>query len=134
METYVLFFAVAILFAILGYLAGRAAAKALFEREKKKWESEIRKEAIKQSRSVIEGRVSEQLAPFLPDFSYSPSDARFLGSPIDLIVFDGLSNGEAREIVFVEVKKGSAYLTEREREVRDLVEEKRVRWELYRIP
>jgi predicted Holliday junction resolvase-like endonuclease len=120
--------------AVVGYLVGRAIERLASRRERQRREEEIRREAIRQSRSVIEGRVSEQLAPFLPGFSYSPSDARFLGSPIDLIVFEGLSDGRPREIVFVEVKKGGSSLTEREKAVRDLVEGKKVRWELYRIP
>jgi predicted Holliday junction resolvase-like endonuclease len=123
-----------VLFAAAGYLFGRAIAKASFERRKREWEKDLREKAIKQSRSVIEGKVSEQLAPFLPNFVYSPGDARFLGSPVDFIVFDGLSAGSPREIVFVEVKKGSSALNGREKAVRDLVEERKVRWEVYRIP
>jgi len=132
MEYYLLF--LIFISAVAGYLIGRAIARASFERKKKRWEEGIRREAIKQSRSVIEGKVSEQLAPFLPDFIYAPSDARFLGSPIDIVVFNGLSDGLPKEIVFVEVKKGSSALTERERAIRELVENKKVRWELYRIP
>jgi len=116
--------------AVVGYLVGRAIERSALKRR----EEEIRRTAIRQSRSVIEGRVSEQIAPFLPGFSYSPSDARFLGSPIDFVVFEGLSDGRPMEIVFVEVKKGASSLTEREKAVRDLVEGKKVRWELYRIP
>jgi len=36
--------------------------------------------------------------------SSNPKDARFLGTPLDFIVFDGLDEGEVRRIVFVEVR------------------------------
>jgi predicted Holliday junction resolvase-like endonuclease len=67
-------------------------------------EGEIRKDAISRSRSVTVGKVSEQLVPYLPGFGYNPKDARFLGSPVDFLVFDGLDEGELRGLVFVEVK------------------------------
>jgi predicted Holliday junction resolvase-like endonuclease len=33
-------------------------------------------------------------------------DIRFLGSPVDLVVFDGLAEGQVRRLIFVEVKSG----------------------------
>src|SRR5574337_600502 len=69
-------------------------------------EQHIREDAIKKSEAVIRGMVTQHLRPFFPDFAYSPKDARFLGTPIDLIVFDGLSEGAVRNVVFIEVKKG----------------------------
>ena len=90
-----------------------------------------RAEAIGQSRATLGGLFTEQLSPYLPEFRYDPTDARFLGSPIDLIVFRGLSSDTPEEIVFIEVKTGkNAKLTKRERRVRELVEERKVRWEL----
>ena len=91
------------------------------------------KKAFKdRSRSVVKGLVTEQMAPMLGDFPGDLSDARFLGSPIDYIVFDGLSDGDVDEIVFVEVKTHRGVnLTSSERAVRDAVNEKRVRWVQY---
>ncbi len=90
------------------------------------WKSEeersIRQDAIKRSREVIHGKVTEHLIPFFPSFPWNPADARFLGSPIDFIVFDGLSEGEVREIILVEVKSGTRrVLTPRERSVEKCV-------------
>jgi len=53
-------------------------------------DNQIREEAIKKSRQVLEGKFKEQLAPILPEFNYNPTDARFLGSPVDFVVFNGL--------------------------------------------
>ncbi len=109
--------------------------KALLEQWKLDMEEEIRQDAAKRSKSVMLGQITEHLVPFLPDFKYNPKDARFLGTPVDLIVFDGLSEGQLKQVVFIEVKSGaSKQLTQREKQVRDTVLDKRVCWELFYQP
>jgi len=102
-----------------------------------KWQSEMeqaRKTAITQSRAVLGGKFTEQMVPFFPDFKYDPTEVRFIGSPIDMIVFPGLSRGDPEEIVILEVKTGkSAQLTPAQKKIRQLVEDGMVRWdEIYR--
>lgn len=94
----------------------------------------IRKEAIEKSRAVTIGKVTEHVVPFLPGFQHNPKDARFIGTPVDFIIFDGLDTGEVRQITFVEVKTGSSSLSKRERQIRDAVKQQRVVWEELRIP
>lgn len=94
----------------------------------------LRKDAVKRSKAVIGGQVAEQIAPFLPDFPANPSDARFIGKPVDFIVFSGLSENEKiDEILFVEVKTGKSLLSEREKEVKKAIEKGNVRYVEYRI-
>lgn len=94
----------------------------------------LRKDAVKRSKAVISGQVAEQIAPFLPDFPANPSDARFIGKPVDFIVFSGLSENEKiDEILFVEVKTGKSLLSEREKEVKKAIEKGNVRYVEYRI-
>lgn len=98
-------------------------------------ESSVRKDALRRSQAAVAGRATEQLAAYLPEFPFDPRDARFLGSPIDFVVFDGLSDGELDEIVFVEIKTGTeARLSARERRIREAVMEGRVRFEEIRLP
>ena len=92
-----------------------------------------RKDAVKRSRSVTAGKVFEQLVPYLPHFPYNPKDARFLGSPIDFLVFDGLDQDRVDQVVFVEVKTGSSSLSTRERRVRDAIQDGRVVWRELRV-
>ena len=103
-----------------------------------RWQQEseegIRKDAIEKSRAVILGKVSEHLVPFFPGFSHNPKDARFIGTPVDFVVFDGLDDGEVRGITFVEVKTGASSLTTRERQIRNIVKQRVVEWEEFRIP
>ena len=77
---------------------------------------------LRRSRQTLGGRFAEQLAPYFEEFNYDPTEARFLGSPIDFVVFPGIATGEPREIVFVEVKSGESQLDRGQRRLRDLVE------------
>lgn len=95
--------------------------------------SAIRQDAVQRSQAVTVGKVSEQLVPLLPGFRFNPKDVRFLGSPVDLVVFDGLNDGTVRQVVFIEVKTGAAGLSSRERQVRDAILEKRVSWDELRL-
>jgi predicted Holliday junction resolvase-like endonuclease len=88
----------------------------------------IREDAVQRSRAITAGKVHEQVVPYLPGFPYNPKDVRFLGSPVDLVVFDGLADGRVERIVFLEVKTGGADLTSRERSVRDAVQAREVEW------
>lgn len=79
------------------------------------------------------GKVLEHIAPHLPGFPYSPSDARFVGNPVDYIVFDGLSEGTLRQVVLVEVKTGGSALNAAQKQIRDAALAHRVDWFEYRI-
>ncbi len=107
--------------------ARREAAIALGE-WKARYAVALRQDAVQRSQAVTAGKVWEQLVPFLPGFAFNPKDARFLGSPIDLVVFDGLDEGDVRRVVLVEVKTGGSALSARERQVRDAVQSGRVEW------
>jgi predicted Holliday junction resolvase-like endonuclease len=100
---------------------------------KLRYSSAIRSDAVQRSQAVTAGKVHEQLIAYLPGFPYNPKDVRFLGSPVDLVVFDGLAEGRLRRIVLVEVKTGRSSLTERERWVRDIITSGNVEWAELRV-
>jgi predicted Holliday junction resolvase-like endonuclease len=81
----------------------------------------------KKQSEIVTGQVSEKLAPFLEEFKHDPQKSQFIGQPIDFIVF------EDDEVVFVEVKSQNSQLTSKQRRIRDLVKNKKVRWELVKI-
>jgi predicted Holliday junction resolvase-like endonuclease len=106
-----------------------------YENRCEKWKLEnaekISKDAIKRSLSAILGKVGEELTPLLmfKKLGIEPKDFRHIGTPIDYVAFKGLSNGKVEEILFIEVKTGnSPSLSDREKEVRKAVDEKRVRF------
>lgn len=108
-------------------------AKNLLQEWKQKEEEKIREDAIAKSMATILGRVGEQLAPIfmLSEYGINPKDLRFLGSPIDYIVFKGISEENPEEIIFVEVKtRKSVSLNSKEKKLRELVEQRKVKWML----
>src|SRR3989344_6825202 len=123
-----------ILVVLLSFAIGYIIASNKVNR---KWEGQIpdiRQESIKQSRAVLGGQFSEQLAPYLPDFPFNPSEARFIGKPIDFLVFKGMDNKEIEEVAFVEIKSGNANLNENQKSLKNAIKNKRVSWHEYRIP
>ena len=101
---------------------------------------EATKRSVDQSRSTLKGQIAEQMAPVLPGFSYLPADARFLGDPIDYVVFNGRTNlsnngiGEQDlEVVLLEVKHGLSKLTPVQRAIAEAVKAGRVRFEVAHI-
>jgi predicted Holliday junction resolvase-like endonuclease len=132
--------------AILGILLVYYTTRYRYENKFRHWQTETWqmmeeergkavRDALTQSRAVLGGKFTEQMAPYLPEFKYDPTEARFIGSPIDLIVFPGLSRGEPEEIVIMEIKTSrGAQLTPQQRKIRQLIEEGMVRWELLQKP
>ena len=78
--------------------------------------------------------VRRTARPYLPNFPFSPTEAKFIGAPIDFLVFDGMDAQHIEEVIFVEVKSGSARLNHNEHSLKDAIENKRVRWQEYRVP
>tara|TARA_R110000824_G_scaffold17485_7_gene70888 strand:- start:1415 stop:1885 length:471 start_codon:yes stop_codon:yes gene_type:complete len=91
------------------------------------------KTSVTLSRAVSRGNYVEQLYPFFPEFPYHPSDVRFLGSPIDIIVFDGMADGDIKQIVIGEIKTGKSSMTNRQRQIKKAVSEGKVVFEQHRI-
>ena len=91
-----------------------------------------RNDAIKRSRAVLSGQITDQIAPYLPDFPCSAADVRFVGKPVDFIAFPGMTEGKKiEEILLIEVKTGTSQLSSREKEIKELVREGKVRYTEY---
>lgn len=102
--------------------------------------SQAQKRSVNTSRAVLKGKMAEQFAPILPEFQYLPSDAKFLGDPVDYVVFDGytdLRDGEGRaediEIVLIDIKSGGARLTKGQQAIAQAIQQGRIRFETIRI-
>jgi len=81
----------------------------------------------KKSSEVRLGQIAENFAPILNSFPYDPKKGRFIGSPIDMVVFDD------EEVAFIEFKTGESQLNNNQRKVRDLVNSGKVVWKEIRI-
>ncbi len=81
----------------------------------------------KTSQSVKYGKMTEQFIPFTRDFPFDSENFRFLGNPIDGIVF------EEDKIIFAEFKASGSQLSPRQRRIKGLVESKKVEWFEHRV-
>ena len=109
-----------------------------FQGELEQWkiqnENHFRQDAIKRSKAVIIGKVTEHVAPYFTDFPYNPKEVRFIGTPIDLIVFKNIeSEDDEVEVHFVEIKTNNSSLSLKQRLIRDAVYSGRVHWRELRI-
>ena len=123
-----------IVFLILIFFIGYLIGKYITQHKLKEKIPEIREDAIKHSRAVLSGQFSEQISPYLPDFPFKPTEARFIGKPIDFVIFKGMDEKKIDEVVFVEVKSGQSQLSGVERSLRNTLQNKNVSWHEYKVP
>jgi predicted Holliday junction resolvase-like endonuclease len=132
-------FLLAFILSAAAWRRGRVRIEGLLS-EQERVLSDARKDSVERSRSTLKGQIAEQLAPLLPGFRYLPADARFLGDPVDYVVFggytgirDGGAAADTMDIVLLEVKQGTSALSGTQRAIARSVEEGRVRFEVLRI-
>ena len=77
------------------------------------------------------GKIIEKILPAHKNFDLTPSDCRFLAEPIDMIVFDGVSENKVDNITFMDVKTGGATLNKHQRQIRDAIQDHDVKWRSY---
>jgi predicted Holliday junction resolvase-like endonuclease len=133
----------ALVMVVFLWLLDRRRAQARIEQllqEQDRNLTEARRDSVQKSRSSLKGQIAEQMAPLLPGFEYLPADARFLGDPIDYVVFSGYtdlrdagSDASELEVVLLEVKQGASSLSPFQRAIARSVQEGRVRFEILRI-
>jgi predicted Holliday junction resolvase-like endonuclease len=111
-----------------------------FEKTWAEQESSVRRDAADRSRYVLKGKIAEHLVPLLSDvFKYDPSDARFIGAPIDYLIFDGYTavkdnnSDDPITVILADIKTGNAILNRTERKIKEAVEAGRVRWETIQL-
>lgn len=82
----------------------------------------------KSSISIKYGKFLEHYIPWIKRiFPYSPEKFRFIGNPIDGILFND------DKIIFMEFKTGKSKLNENQVKIKNLVKNKKVGWKEIRI-
>lgn len=111
-----------------------------FEKTWAEQEAAVRRDAADRSRYVLKGKIAEHMVPLFPDvFKYDPADARFIGAPIDYLIFDGYtevkdkSSSRPITVILADIKTGEAQLSRTEKVIKEAVEAGRVKWETIRI-
>jgi predicted Holliday junction resolvase-like endonuclease len=95
-----------------------------------------RADSIKRQRSILKGQATEHLAPYI-NSNYNPKDYKFIGDPIDYIIYDGLSEIKSKEdqinkIVFMDIKTGKSQLNRAQRAIKKCIQEGSIEFEIYR--
>lgn len=84
-------------------------------------------ESKKKSTEVRTGQLIEKWIPYSNEFDINPQNARFIGDPIDFVVFD------EDKITFIEVKTGSSSLSKKQRNIRNLIQDGKIEFKELRI-
>jgi len=84
------------------------------------------------TKAVNIGKNLERALPTIKDFKWIVPDSKFLGDPIDLLVFNGLSMGKVDSMSFVEVKSGNAKLNNHQKSIRDAIEDHKVSYQVFK--
>ena len=95
--------------------------------------SAIKKKSISHSRNSILGEITEKVTPLLPEFPYHTKDLVFIGKGVDYIVFDGLSRGNLKEIIFLEIKSWTSQLNKNEAMIKNYLNNYPIRYEILKI-
>jgi predicted Holliday junction resolvase-like endonuclease len=84
------------------------------------------------AQSVNIGFIMERLAPTLKSFPFEHYDCRSLFDPIDYVIFEGLhKKGVVSKIIFTDIKTGNAKLKSSQKEIKELVNNKKVNLRVY---
>jgi predicted Holliday junction resolvase-like endonuclease len=142
-ESIILFTSIMAILILLGYIIYRRKIDSLdlyyADLIKDMLDSQVvqikhaREDAVKKSRAVLKGKISETMAPYLPGFEFNAGDARFMGSPIDFVIFNGMSDGQVTDVVIVDIKTGKSRLSKVQRQIRDVIREGKVTFETLKI-
>jgi predicted Holliday junction resolvase-like endonuclease len=99
-------------------------------------EERLRKDAVTRSMGVNLGKITEHLVPFSSHLEhFNPRDIRFIGSPVDLMIFDGATEkSDVIDIYFVEIKTGTGQLSKKQKAIRDAIDKHRVYWKPVLVP
>ena len=102
----------------IGIKQGKAQAEIQWEQQL----TSLRSDIANNQRANIKGKVAETFAPFLYGFPFKPSECKFLGAPIDYVVFEGLDDRNIKGIHFLEVKSDTAKLSKHQKHIKDLID------------
>jgi predicted Holliday junction resolvase-like endonuclease len=126
MPNTILLIIIAILFTlILIWLAYRIGIRIGISSKELEWQENLlrlRGDIANRQRVGIKGKVTETFAPFLQGFPFNASECKFIGDPIDYIVFEGLDEREIKGIHLVEVKSDTSKLSKHQKQIKNIID------------
>jgi predicted Holliday junction resolvase-like endonuclease len=117
---------------------GKEAQKAMLE-DLKQQRADLKERELNMSKrpkltakAVNIGFILERIAPAFDHFPFQSNDCRSLFDPIDYIIFEGLhKKGVVNKIIFTDIKTGAAKLKNNQKEIKNLIENKKVDFKIY---
>jgi predicted Holliday junction resolvase-like endonuclease len=103
---------------------------AIVERELELIEEikKARKDSKFRSSAANWGKTIEHFVPFMTKFPIPPEDVNFLGMPVDYVGFTDTESKTECKVHFIEVKSGSAFLSQKQKNIKRAIQEGRVHW------
>lgn len=116
----VLFLFILVIFCWLFYILGQY-------KKESEWKDKLQRlklEIADNQRAGIKGKVTEMFAPYLKDFPFKASECKFIGDPIDYVVFEGLDQRDIKGIHFLDVKADSSELKKHQKQIKEIIDNK----------
>lgn len=88
--------------------------------------AKARKDSKFRSSAANWGKTIEHFVPFMTKFPIPPEDVVFLGMPIDYVGFTDTGSKTKCTVHFLEVKSGSAFLSDKQKNIKKAIKEGRV--------
>ena len=94
-------------------------------------ESMVREEAAKRAQAQVPKLIKKSLSDHIVSLKYNPYDIKPINHPIDLVVYDGMSDGDVKDVIFLHSKNKA--MRELHKSVHNVVENKEYDWKVVRI-
>ena len=93
--------------------------------------NEIREQAIRRGRDQVPKMVNNSLSGSITKLKYNPYDIKPINHPIDYVVYDGMTDGEINNVIFLHEKNSD--LAELHKSIHETVQKKEYDWRVARI-
>jgi predicted Holliday junction resolvase-like endonuclease len=103
--------------------------EAKFEEE----EEEIREKARERGRAQVPHLIRKAMGTQFAKLNYNPYDIKALLHPVDLVVFDGMTEQEMKNVVFLSKSNPSQYLQTLQNGVVKSINNKAYDWKVVRV-
>jgi predicted Holliday junction resolvase-like endonuclease len=90
--------------------------------------AKARKDSKFRSSAANWGKTIEHFVPFMTKFPIPPEDVVFLGMPIDYVGFTDTGSKTKCAVHFLEVKSGSAFLSDKQKNIKRAIQEGRIKF------
>jgi predicted Holliday junction resolvase-like endonuclease len=116
---------VIIILLILIFIAFKFGIKQGKYEKEIEWQQQLvklKRDIAERQRAGVKGKISEAFAPFLQGFPFKASECKFIGDPIDYLIFEGLDERDIQAIHLVDVKADTSKLSKHQKQIKDIID------------